>query len=418
MINSIFVINHTGDVLLEKHYKSVIPRAICDYFFEVQAKASSPDDIPPVITAPHHYLISIHRDRLYYVAVVIHEVPPLFVVELLHRIADMLKEYFGSHSETVIKENYVTVFEIFDEMIDSGYPHVTESNVLREMIKPPDVFRQFTDKFTGKSTTVGSTLPTGQLSNIPWRRAGVHYTNNEAYFDIIEEIDAIIDRSGSIVSAEIHGSIDCVVRLSGMPDLTLTFVNARILDDVSFHPCVRFRRWEAERLLSFVPPDGHFRLISYHIGASNNIVLPLTVRHSIQYRETGSKIDLTVTPKQTMGKQLENVRLELPFPKNVTAVNVTVNCGKHTFDPSARLLTWEIGKVDQQKLPTMKGTISLATGSALPESSPTIVAHFTLPQSAVSGLRVNRLDVASTEKYKPFKGVKYITKAGNYQLRT
>lgn len=46
------------------------------------------------------------------------------------------------------------------------------------------------------SSNVGDTLPTGQLSNIPWRRAGVKYTNNEAYFDVIEEIDAIIDKSG------------------------------------------------------------------------------------------------------------------------------------------------------------------------------------------------------------------------------
>ena len=27
-------------------------------------------------------------------------------------------------------------------------------------------------------------------------------------------------------------------------DLTLSFVNPRLLDDVSFHPCVRFKRWE------------------------------------------------------------------------------------------------------------------------------------------------------------------------------
>lgn len=45
---------------------------------------------------------------------------------------------------------------------------------------------------------MGDTLPTGQLSNIPWRRAGVKYTNNEAYFDVIEEIDAIIDKSGKV----------------------------------------------------------------------------------------------------------------------------------------------------------------------------------------------------------------------------
>lgn len=49
---------------------------------------------------------------------------------------------------------------------------------------------------TGGSN-VGDTLPTGQLSSIPWRRAGVKYTNNEAYFDVIEEIDAIVDKSGT-----------------------------------------------------------------------------------------------------------------------------------------------------------------------------------------------------------------------------
>lgn len=60
------------------------------------------------------------------------------------------------------------------------------------------------------TSSVSETLPTGQLSNVPWRRTGVKYTNNEAYFDVIEEIDAIIDRSGSTVFAEIQG---CVSRL-------------------------------------------------------------------------------------------------------------------------------------------------------------------------------------------------------------
>lgn len=42
--------------------------------------------------------------------------------------------------------------------------------------------------------------------------------------------------------------------------------------------------------------------------------------------------------------------------------------------------------------------------------------QFTINQLAVSGLRVNRLDMYG-EKYKPFKGVKYITKAGRFQIR-
>lgn len=86
--------------------------------------------------------------------------------------------------------------------------------------------------------------------------------------------------------------IDACVKLTGMPDLTLSFMvgfcslltrvcweykqsdclsvvsqNPRLLDDVSFHPCVRFKRWEAERILSFIPPDGNFRLLSYHVSS-------------------------------------------------------------------------------------------------------------------------------------------------------
>jgi AP-3 complex subunit mu len=103
-----------------------------------------------------------------------------------------------------------------------------------------------------------------------------------------------------------------MIKLSGMPDLTLSFVNPRLLDDISFHPCVRFKRWEvrreivlllngagicsfsvgfgeaiilidvylqSEKVLSFVPPDGNFRLVSYHIGSQRSVLLryPLSI---------------------------------------------------------------------------------------------------------------------------------------------
>ncbi len=29
-----------------------------------------------------------------------------------------------------------------------------------------------------------------------------------------------------------------------MPDLTMSFMNPHMFDDTSFHPCVRFKRWE------------------------------------------------------------------------------------------------------------------------------------------------------------------------------
>lgn len=54
---------------MEKHWKSVISRSVCDYFFEEQKKISSPIDMPPVLATPHHYLITIFRCNMYFVAV-------------------------------------------------------------------------------------------------------------------------------------------------------------------------------------------------------------------------------------------------------------------------------------------------------------------------------------------------------------
>jgi len=52
----------------------------------------------------------------------------------------------------------------------------------------------------------------------------------------------------------------------------------------------------------------------------------------------------------------------------------------------------------------------------VPDSSPSLSVSFVMNQMAVSGLKVSRLDMYG-EKYRPFKGVKYITKNGKFQVR-
>lgn len=96
MIHSLFLINHSGDIILEKHWKSVISRSVCDYFFEAKEKAVEPENVPPVLQTPHHYLISIYRDKLFFLSVIQTEVPPLFVIEFLHRVAEMFQVCLSS----------------------------------------------------------------------------------------------------------------------------------------------------------------------------------------------------------------------------------------------------------------------------------------------------------------------------------
>ena len=58
-----------------------------------------------------------------------------------------------------------------------------------------------------RSRSVAAQLPRAQLSNMPWRRADLKYLTNEAFFDVIEELDAILDRSGTVVTSEINGYV-------------------------------------------------------------------------------------------------------------------------------------------------------------------------------------------------------------------
>lgn len=151
------------------------------------------EDVPCVIATPHHYLISIYRNGLYFVAVCMSEgmylknsfnkylefneyifvlflVPPLFVIEFLHRVVDILEQYFSECNESNIKEHYVVVYEvtnlkyifqshilitykkqILDEVLDNGYPLATEPNILQELIKPPNIIGNLINTVTGKS---------------------------------------------------------------------------------------------------------------------------------------------------------------------------------------------------------------------------------------------------------------------------
>lgn len=39
-----------------------------------------------------------------------------------------------------------------------------------------------------------------------------------------------------------------------------------MMEDVKFHQCVRLSRFESDRTISFVPPDGESELMSYRIN--------------------------------------------------------------------------------------------------------------------------------------------------------
>lgn len=61
--------------------------------------------------------------------------------------------------------------------------------------------------------------------------------------------------------------------------------------DVKFHQCVRLSRFENDRTISFIPPDGEFELMSYRL---NTQVKPLIWTEALIEYHKGSRVEYMV----------------------------------------------------------------------------------------------------------------------------
>lgn len=72
---------------------------------------------------------------------------------------------------------------------------------------------------------------------------------------------------------------------------------------------------------------------------SSLVAIPVYVKHNISFRESSSlgRFEITVGPKQTMGKTVEGVIVTSQMPKGVLNMSLTPSQGTHTFDPVTKV---------------------------------------------------------------------------------
>ena len=56
------------------------------------------------------------------------------IVTFMHSLCKVLTEYFKVLEEESVRDNFVIIYELFDELIDFGYPQFTDSKILQEYI--------------------------------------------------------------------------------------------------------------------------------------------------------------------------------------------------------------------------------------------------------------------------------------------
>lgn len=133
-----------------------------------------------------------------------------------------------------------------------------------------------------------------------------------------------------MLRSEIVGQIKMRSCLSGVPTLKLG-LNDKIfyeisgrttrsrtieMDDLKFHQCVDMNKFQNERVIEFIPPDGNFELISYRL---NTQLKPLIWVDVNMDQSTKTKIEYNVKAKSNyrVKSVAHNVEIAIPVPNDL-----------------------------------------------------------------------------------------------------
>jgi len=260
------------------------------------------------------------------------------------------------------------------------------------------------------------------------------HKKNEIFLDVVEKLNLLVSANGSVLRSEILGSLKMKSFLSGMPELKLG-LNDKLLfeqtgrpmakgkavemEDIKFHQCVRLARFENDRTISFIPPDGEFELMSYRL---NTHVKPLIWIESAIDVPSKSRIEYMIRAKSQFKSRsvANNVEIHVPVPSDVDSPQFKTSIGTVKYVPDEECIVWSIKQFQGQKdfiMTANFGLPSISSENREEYAKKPIGVKFEIPYFTVSGVTVRYLKILEKSGYQALPWVRYITQNGDYQLR-
>ncbi|XP_073707936.1 adaptor related protein complex 1 subunit mu 3 [Garra rufa] len=421
--SAIFILDLKGKVLICRNYMGSVDMNEIDSFMPIMMKREEEADLSPVVIHGSTHFLWIKHSNLYLVAITKKNTNAALVYSFLYKLVEVFTEYFKSLEEESIRDNFVTVYELMDEVMDFGFPQTTDSKILLEYITQQ-----------GHKLEVGAPRPPATVTNaVSWRSEGIKYRKNEVFMDVIESVNLLVSATGSVLCSEILGCIKLKVVLSGMPELRLG-LNDKVLfeitglsgeksksvelEDVKFHQCVRLSRFENDRTISFIPPDGESELMSYRL---NTTVKPLIWIESVIEKFSHSRVEIKVKARSQFKSRstANNVSILVPVPSDADSPKFKTTTGQAKWAPEKSAVEWNIKSFPGGKEFMMRAHFGLpSVESGELEGKRPITVKFEIPYFTVSGIQVRYLKIIEKSGYQALPWVRYITQSGDYQLRT
>jgi AP-2 complex subunit mu-1 len=434
MISALLFINLKGEVIISRFYREDVSRTAIDAF-RTRIIAAKKFGTPVVNLDKASFMYTRYGD-VFVVGVSRHNCNPTLVFQFMFKMVDVLKAYFGgTFDEDNIRQNFVVIYELLDECADYGYPQLTAINILSSFIKHGQVKAGM--KESDEPQKDANTITTEITGNVDWRQPDKHkYRKNEVFIDVLEAVNLLMSNKGNVLRSDVSGKIIMKTFLSGMPECKFGLNDKLVMekesknqqrgvragtgiaiDDVTFHRCVKLGQFEHDRTISFVPPDGEFELMKYRITENVNLpfkVIPVVSEHG------RTRVEYEIKIKGNFSAKLlaTNVIMKIPTPPNVSKTNFTVGNGKAKYNSSQNLIIWKMKKFPGDAAFSLHGEVTMiASVKEKQWSRPPITLEFQVPMFTSSGLHVRFMKVFERSNYETIKWVRYMTRAGQYQIR-
>ncbi|KAK5993900.1 AP-1 complex subunit mu-1 [Cladobotryum mycophilum] len=389
MASALFFLDLKGKTLLARNYRGDIPMSAVEKFPVLLSEAEEESSaVPPCFSHEGINYLYIRHNNLYLLALTKRNTNAAEILLFLHKIVEVFTEYFKALEEESIRDNFVVIYELLDEMMDFGYPQTTESKILQEYI----------------------TQESHKLEI-----QGIRYRKNEVFLDVVESLNLLVSSNGNVLRSEILGAIKMKCYLSGMPELRLglndkvmfettgrtTRGKAIEMEDVKFHQCVRLSRFENDRTISFIPPT----------------VKPLIWVECLVESHSGSRIEYMLKAKAQFKRRSTANNVEIIVPSAIVW-KIKQFGGNKEFLMRAELGLPSVRGDDEHGGGMTGGFGGSMGGIGAKGAKRPIQVKFEIPYFTTSGIQVRYLKITEPKlQYPSLPWVRYITQSGDIAVR-
>lgn len=433
MIEAVILLDEVGELILYRVFEGVFEKSALGL---LRAHVVGGSIAQPIFRIPPHIYAYKRCDSLHFFCAITAKTDTMGAITFLDRFYRAIGAFLKEKELKGNLRRYIPLLhELLDETVDNGYVQTTDPEVLRLFIQTAQRVNKQEDM--AQQITVQAT---GALSH---RRPGIVYKHNEIFIEVIESVNAMFNSVGQSLHSDVSGRIIIKNHLTGMPDCSFGF-NDRVvgagatgsraasseavsgiskagvmMDDISFHHCVRLGNFAVDRSIAFVPPDGEFQLMAFRITEEVKepfSIKPIVTIHGRNRMEVVLNLKCTI-PSNNVA---ERVIVTIPMPQNVSTIAPIESMGRCKLCKDGKAAEWRIKSITGGVMATLSLEIQCvnSAGVDLREwSRPPLSMAFEISMFTASGIEVRFVKVIAQEGYDPAKWLTYKTTAGTYQIR-